>query len=299
MPAVANDASPGMRHDAKGSLFAMNLGGQTIDQLADLVNWSNAADYKGKTINPWVSIESGTASASAAPASAPVTVSAEPLKQAVFESSDEMVEEIAAETMMAKDALPVEDLVTNEVAQAVDVIQVVELIEVAEPAAAIASPDASESAEAITDDEGIQAADEAVPAVIETPVQKLPKQTIAPVPLPSVAQISAPAVQTRPTQETKSNTAAEPARGSKAIQPRTIPAMNTPTKIIRQDAGSDNQYLHRLESLVLELNLQLARVNNTNIESNADYTHWLSQRVIDLSLENMALQEELAKHKSH
>jgi hypothetical protein len=75
--------------------------------------------------------------------------------------------------------------------------------------------------------------------------------------------------------------------------------MTTPTKIIRQDAGSDNQYLHRLESLVLELNLQLARVNNTNIESSADYTHWLSQRVIDLSLENMALQEELAKHKSH
>jgi len=30
-------------------------------------------------------------------------------------------------------------------------------------------------------------------------------------------------------------------------------------------------------------------------DSGIDYTQWLSQRVIDLSLENMSLQEELQK----
>jgi len=54
-------------------------------------------------------------------------------------------------------------------------------------------------------------------------------------------------------------------------------------------------YLKRLESLVLELNMQLARMSFEGEGSENDYTQWLSQRVIDLSLENMSLQEELQK----
>ena len=296
MPAVANDASPGMRHDAKGSLFAMNLGGQTIDQLAELVNWANAADYKCKAINPWVLIENSTATSSGVSASAPVSASAETLEQTVVESSNDTGEAVAEEARMAEAAEPVEDEATIEIAQ---VVEVIEAGEVDEPAETIASPEMIERVEAGTAAEPTEALEAEVPAVIETPTPKAPKPQAAPVTHPSVPQASAPAVQPRPTQATSSNSAAESPRGSKAIQPRTIPAMTTQTKIIRHDAGSDSQYLHRLESLVLELNLQLARVNNINIESNADYTHWLSQRVIDLSLENMALQEELAKHKSH
>jgi hypothetical protein len=63
----------------------------------------------------------------------------------------------------------------------------------------------------------------------------------------------------------------------------------------QQRPPMSDDYLKRLESLVLELNMQLARLSFEGEDSGADYTQWLSQRVIDLSLENMSLQEELQK----
>lgn len=67
-----------------------------------------------------------------------------------------------------------------------------------------------------------------------------------------------------------------------------------PETTSRSSAAPDD-YLERLESLVLQLNLQLAQVASGGQNDDANYTQWLSQRVIDLSLENMALHQKLQK----
>ena len=53
------------------------------------------------------------------------------------------------------------------------------------------------------------------------------------------------------------------------------------------------EYLRRLESLVLDLNLQLARATGDVSDQDENLTNWLRRRVIELSLENMSLHEKL------
>jgi hypothetical protein len=61
----------------------------------------------------------------------------------------------------------------------------------------------------------------------------------------------------------------------------------------KRDTEGDelSAYLRELESLVLDLNLQIAQREAG--DGTVDQLEWLSQRVIDLSLENRALHEEL------
>ena len=59
-------------------------------------------------------------------------------------------------------------------------------------------------------------------------------------------------------------------------------------------AGHHDEYLQRLETLVLELNWQLAQQSSdAPATSESDYMQWLSRRVVELSVENMGLHEKV------
>ncbi len=67
-----------------------------------------------------------------------------------------------------------------------------------------------------------------------------------------------------------------------------VPAANKP--LVTQDAPLDD-YVARLERLVLELNMEIGRRSDTS--NSGDSLQELSRRVIELNLENLALREQL------
>ncbi len=55
---------------------------------------------------------------------------------------------------------------------------------------------------------------------------------------------------------------------------------------------SEEDYLRKLETLVLQLNLELGQRTKSN-NPVQDHIESLSQRILDLNLENLALRQEL------
>ncbi len=72
-----------------------------------------------------------------------------------------------------------------------------------------------------------------------------------------------------------------------AVERANIPTLQRPANV---DQTAD-AYLSKLEQLVLQLNMELGRRDPSSSNPIQD----LSQRVIDLNLENLALKEQLKK----
>ena len=72
-----------------------------------------------------------------------------------------------------------------------------------------------------------------------------------------------------------------------------LPTLSTPPSINRD---SDTHYEWMLKQAILDLNLQLARAIHGN-SSATDQSQWLSDRVVDLYLENMELRRELSQRQ--
>lgn len=292
----------------KGSLQALNLGMFSLDQLASLINWGNESDYKPPMCNPWVKIDlaDGTADHNVGAASSAGKASA---------THDDSATEAAADATVRKAAMVATDpgelertaTVTQVAAEADDHREsAAELEHPVEPELSEQTEQDSPASEAAGDAElptdsvaSEQTADTRQASAVVSEVaaetqatdslataeheQEMPSVSVAAStdPVPRRSDAHAPAVAT---SVSKSN------RVAARTQPPVI-MKQTPTN---RPAMNDD-YLQRLESLVLELNLQLARQTCDSEANDIDYTQWLSQRVIDLSLENMSLQEELQK----
>lgn len=64
----------------------------------------------------------------------------------------------------------------------------------------------------------------------------------------------------------------------------------------RNTLSTESEYLHELESLVLDLHRDLAHANSADSRENSEQFGWLARRVIDLSIENRRLKKMLASN---
>jgi hypothetical protein len=284
MPAIATDATHGLARAAHGSLHAMKLGGQTLEQLAEHINWSNKVDFPSHDFNPWAALEEATASSS------PI----ERVKD-VAESKPLPIE-IAVTSQVPNDVTAPADDAAELNTQHEDVlVNEPEAVTETEPIAETMNPaievEPELEMEIAASDEVFEEQNDAIAAVAST--SETPSYTVVQEPVAAAPVIE---LTRRPSQDIELKRSSPSSAGRSA--PKRIDVMSPKPMMPSSTAASgDQHYLQRLESLVLELNLQLARVNAPS-DGDIDHTKWLSQRVIDLSLQNMALQEELAK-RSH
>lgn len=309
MPATATNGSPGLARTPHGSLNAMRLGAQTLDQLAELVNWDNAQNFQVREVNPWTGLDSTSdpqskstfATAPEEPISAPspsitaesrsADLTVDPPVVAGTQESDEANAGLSEST--SHQEAPPEPLSQSD--ESINEDQILPT-----PSHHAASSDDKDLNEAheVASQQDLQTENtvlergEAVKAEYTSPKSSQDdKDSVLPI---AQAKQAVEVSNDRPKVDPKRTI---PVTSGLPAQMRLDAMTTNPSKASSAQANVDHNYLHRLESLVLELNLQLARIN-TPINDEADYSQWLSQRVIDLSLQNMALQEELAKHRT-
>jgi hypothetical protein len=287
MPAIANEKTHGSVRAKQGSLNTMMLGGQTLEQLGELVNWTNASDFVSRDVNPWAALEdsnSPKSHSSSASSVSDAVPSAAPIAAPVDQVADD-----APLSIVTVDPVDTDEQLLPE---NTDSDQPLDPVLQKEDA----GEHVTEETELLVSDESDS---ETFPIEEREPAEEYASKTEVE---PSLDQapivVSPPAVQrmveTRVSTEARSPNRLNPTPTSHRVPPRIDEMSPKPMMPTSASMSGDSNYLHRLEALVLELNLQLARVNGPT-DSAADHTQWLSQRVIDLSLQNMALQEELAK----
>lgn len=287
-PQMSAETQPGS--PPKGSLQSLNFGMFSVDQLATLINWGNESDYKPPICNPWVNIDG-------AEEPAPHATGTQTTETASGADNDEDVEaalSIEPDTLDGSIAADAAAIDPASVTPTEETTSTEEAPVTATSAVAVEAPAASVIDNDDTVDASAQATSDAVPAShpeSESPVSASASLTDRPDPIASDRPVTADAP--------KPATHQQPAKHSPARAPNTI-RTPLPKPIAMKQAPEhrspmSGDYLKRLESLVLELNMQLARMSFEGEGSENDYTQWLSQRVIDLSLENMSLQEELQK----
>lgn len=288
-----------------GSLQALNLGMFSLDQLASLINWGNESDYKPPMCNPWVKIDlaDGTADHNIDAASSAEKASA---------SHDDSATQAAADATVKKAAMVATDL--GQLERTATVKQVVaeaelEHAELEHPV----EPELSEQTDQDSSDtEAVGGADLPTDSVaseqtVDTRQATAVVSEVAAETQSTDSLATAEHEQDMPSVSVASSTdpvprrsdAHAPAVATSVSKSNRVAARTQPPVIMKQTPTNrpamNDDYLQRLESLVLELNLQLARQTCDSEANDIDYTQWLSQRVIDLSLENMSLQEELQK----
>lgn len=140
-----------------------------------------------------------------------------------------------------------------------------------------------------------QRAKEAAPVVAT--IAKPERQPVA-----EVAAVTPPEPEVRksaPAQKPKSITESQPVRkvplpNQKGEAARPPLMVTTPRP--QSSAHTDDAYLTQLERLVLELNMELARVRGE--QSDVDPMEQMANRIIALNLENLALREQLQRTAS-
>jgi hypothetical protein len=171
-------------------------------------------------------------------------------------------------------------------------------VENATPAVASVEPSA---VEASVDPETV-----AVPEVPAEPQQQavaaaekaVQAKTVAPEPVSHPAPVAqpAPVTQPEPVSQPANVSSQDPPTMTSSPQPRSRPVVSRP----RQSGGSRptvpaEEYLAQLEQLVVDLNMELGvSQSEPNGETAEDQIHTLTQRLINLSIENSQLRRQLA-----
>ncbi len=249
------------RRLSAGSLNAMRLGAQTLDDLAALVNWGNAQDFTPPQLTPWVEIEGNEVGFEVKPANPP---SADDVQATAGETS-EGHEKVAADGASEAD---------TQVASAMKESMQGEISAVAEDHEHDHEHDheIAGAGDGVHDEQQTDSEEAAEIGVDRERVDEA--EPIADSPVPLVARAKPPVKQRVVT------TAGEPRMPS------------SPSAV-----AVDSAYLRRLESLVLNLNGQLAQQASRARNAPLDELTWLRQRVIELSLDNLELREQLTTRK--
>ena len=313
MASVEQNASP--RATRAGALRALHLGAQSVSEMAELVNWGNRSDYQRKAINPWVALEDSLASSAPTIADAQFTVETE---VAAVQDAAVLEEVESAPVLSAEQDVLEEERKLTEAHEQSAVDEVNDGAGIEQPEAGHDASDTTEQAK--VEDEVAEVAADAVPAdeqvheTVKAEANATSDSQVASSNSTDAGQTTADASQVVQVQpEPQASTATpqvnppqrtQPTPNAQPSKPRAIAASSMtstaskpikamPTKSLAP-AGQHDEYLQRLETLVLELNWQLAQqAGDAPQPSESDYVQWLSRRVVELSVENLSLQEKL------
>jgi hypothetical protein len=267
-----------------GSLHALRLGAQTLDDLATLVNWGNSKDFAAPTLVPWVEIEPSPS----------IFHNESSVVNATSQASASQTSPVAEEdpqlgTTTDGEETPVtlEHAALSEHAQDTDTTH-------EEPQLSKNEADEEEQIRIEPPDDTLGNESDTYEAAVAE-VDEHP-ETLAPMTGTEEVPDAVAAVGTTvPPQP-----ASTPAQAEARVQDQTVmktreaPSMTN----ARPKAIDSSEYLRRLETLVLGLNAQLAQQTQVDETKPQDELTWLRQRVIDLSLHNLELQEQLSSRKN-
>lgn len=281
-----------------GSLQSMNLGALLVGQLSQAINWSNDSSFKKPECRPWVelpavsggiknerlnseatpdpvveptSIVKVTESNNADDANVDVNSSA-PLEATSVVCEKESIEQ-AENSELSPPAMELPEEVARE-----EIVATVQVEIVAKPSEVALAEVALESD--TVPDSSIEASAKEIKEVAKpSSVVKTPRQD---------------SIQSKPVEqltdvEVVSKSANPHKRTSYQVAER-MPLARADSRSSRVEAPQDD-YLMQLERLVVELNMELARVRGE--EATVDPIEQMANRIIALNLENLALREQL------
>lgn len=242
MDAIQHNGATSRSQISSGSIQSLNLGSYCVDQVAELINWSNARSFSLPKRSPWVQIDTS-----------------EPPEP----KNNALPNEPLNDDSMPSGPVANEDQGPEAPRDGVDIV-----------------------AEADPSDEADLVVSTVQPISSVTPASSLDELS------PTSQSETAPAATDQSTKGQSASTKSSSKGPTMAIHEPQSLQTHRPTAAASSES---NEYMRRLESLVLDLNLQLARLTGDFSDSEANQTEWLRKRVIELSLENMALHEQLQR----
>ena len=318
MARTLTNPSANARPIAAGSLQSMNLGAMLVRQFGEAVNWTNSPSYQMPKCNPWVDLP---VSASEMPVSAsemPEPNPEEPLPPTEFISGTQANELASAEVTPAE-VTPAQ-VTPAQVAPA-------QVAPSEETPAEVATSEETPSQETPSAKEGeetagieqlaIEAAELAAElqerSVRHEEAQRAAKSETANKQAalrvkqnelePRNRSVVEAAKRTQTNQKVAESVVALEAEPiaiildtvTKNSRVRDYAPIQSAFHVPSASDDSSEEYLCKLERLVLELNMELGRRNEG--QNKTDPIAQLSQRIIELNLENLALKDMLQLRK--
>jgi hypothetical protein len=262
---------------------------------ADVPSTSSAPTATTEVVAPIAAPTIQTAPPTPAPV-IPEPVAQEPLTAKLPEPTPEVIRQVP----VIAEPVIVEPVVKEAVVTIPVVAEVITAPVVREEPKSVASPEPASIKKVVAPEPEQVASIVPQSAIVEPPVVQAaepvqPKPIPTPIPKPTLKQ------NLKPTPEPQlASPAVRPSITPRRIAASSMPEWKPTAKVNRpSDSNSTgDEYLHQLERLIIELNMELGMRDGDSPSQETDQMSLLVQRMIDLNLQNLALKEQLREAAS-